>query len=196
MTSVRNTREDVVTAAGRLFAERGYHGTSMRDVGRELGLFGSSLYSHVESKQDLLVEVIEKGALLFQASAERAAEAAGTAVDRLHAFIAGHVDVLLDHVDEARTYLNEARVLDDEHRSAVVAARDRYEKVLVRILDGGREDGSFEPAFDPRLAAIFILSILNAVERWYSPSGRLDRAGLVEELEGFCRRALGAGHRL
>ena len=69
MVSTRNTHEDVVRAAGRLFAERGYHGTSMRDLGKELGLLGSSLYSHVSSKQDLLVEVVEEGAAaeLFKA---------------------------------------------------------------------------------------------------------------------------------
>ena len=94
MTSVRNSRADVVAAAGRLFGERGYHGTSMRDLGRELGLFGSSLYSHVHSKQDLLVEVIEKGAALFQSSADRALETAGGVEQQLHAFVAGHVAVL------------------------------------------------------------------------------------------------------
>ena len=72
MVVTRNSRSDVVAAAGRLFAERGYHGTSMRDLGRELGLLGSSLYAHVESKQDLLVEVVEEGARLFQDSAEEA----------------------------------------------------------------------------------------------------------------------------
>ncbi|MFB3044452.1 MAG: TetR/AcrR family transcriptional regulator, partial [Acidimicrobiia bacterium] len=72
MVSIRNTRSDVVDAAGRLFAERGYHGTSMRDLGKELGLLGSSLYSHVDSKQDLLVAVVEEGARLFEASAEQA----------------------------------------------------------------------------------------------------------------------------
>ncbi len=44
------SREDVVTAAGRLFAKRGFHGTSMRDIGEELGMLGSSLYSHVRGK--------------------------------------------------------------------------------------------------------------------------------------------------
>ena len=47
----RHNRDDVVSAAGRLFAARGYHGTSMRDLGRELGLLGSSLYAHIEGKQ-------------------------------------------------------------------------------------------------------------------------------------------------
>ena len=62
MVTTRNSRGDVVSAAGRLFAERGYQATSMRDLGKELGMLGSSLYAHVESKQDLLVEVVEEGA--------------------------------------------------------------------------------------------------------------------------------------
>ena len=66
-TRQRRSREDVVAAAGRLFAERGYHGTSMRDLGEELGLLGSSLYSHVGGKEELLVEVIRRGAATFQA---------------------------------------------------------------------------------------------------------------------------------
>jgi AcrR family transcriptional regulator len=193
MTSVRNSRADVVAAAGRLFAERGYHGTSMRDLGRELGLFGSSLYSHVDSKEDLLVEVIEKGAALFQASADRAADAGEGAEAKLHAFIAGHIDVVLDHEDEARTYLNEARVLDDRRRTAVIDARDRYEHALRKILSEGASEATFDSDLDSSLTSIFILSVLNAVERWYSPDGRLDRAELVSAVEGFCRKALGSG---
>ena len=65
----RTTREDVVTAAGRLFAADGYDGTSMRDLGREVGLLGSSLYAHVEGKQELLVEIVMRGSVLFEDSA-------------------------------------------------------------------------------------------------------------------------------
>ena len=77
MTSSRHSRDDVIDAAGRLFAERGYHGTSMRDLGKALGLHGSSLYSHVSSKEDLLVEVVQRGAELFQRSAAAASSAPG-----------------------------------------------------------------------------------------------------------------------
>ena len=94
MVTTRNTRDDVIAAAGRLFAERGYHGTSIRDLGRELGLLGSSLYAHVESKQDLLVEVVEEGARLFQDSAEAALGRGGTAPRGCVGLIAGHVEVV------------------------------------------------------------------------------------------------------
>jgi AcrR family transcriptional regulator len=190
MVTTRNTRGDVVRAAGRLFAERGYHGTSMRDLGKELGMLGSSLYSHVESKQDLLVEVVEEGARLFDGSAGQALASPGPAPERLDALIAGHVDVVVDNIDVARTFLNEARMLDDEHRSRILAARDRYEEGFRTVIREGIAEGSFAPDADPKTASIFILSILNAVERWYDPAGELDRDALRARLSRFARSGL------
>jgi TetR/AcrR family transcriptional regulator, cholesterol catabolism regulator len=187
----RNSREDVIRAAGRLFAERGYHGTSMRDLGAELGLFGSSIYSHVGSKQELLVEVVATGAQLFQESAARAEHVDGGAEDRLRALISGHLDVVLGNLDEVRTYLNEASALEPEYREQVIAARDRYEESFRQALKDGIDQGVFHPTVDPKLGAIFILSILNAVERWFRPGGELDRARLAEEVFGFVRSGTG-----
>lgn len=191
MVATRNTRADVIAAAGRLFAARGYHGTSMRRLGRELGLLGSSLYSHVESKQDLLVAVVEEGAGLFSESAAKAGAVEGDAADRLRALIAGHVDVVLDHHDVARTFLDEARMLDESHRSRVIAARDRYEETFRAAIRAGIEDGSLRPDVDPKLVSILILSMLNAVPRWYRPEGGpLDREALVEAVWRFVVSAL------
>ena len=111
MTATRNSRDDVVSAAGRLFAERGYHGTSMRDLGNELGMLGSSLYSHVSSKEDLLVEIVERGAELFKRVALEANATGGSGADRLRKLISGHVAVVVANIEEVRTYLNEARFL-------------------------------------------------------------------------------------
>jgi AcrR family transcriptional regulator len=190
MVTTRNSRADVVAAAGRLFAERGYHGTSMRDLGRELGLLGSSLYAHVESKQDLLVEVVEEGARLFEESAASALAEPGPASDRLRALIAGHIDVVLDNPDVVRTFLNEARMLDEDHRSRVIAARDRYEQSFREVIASGVAEGSFRPDTDPKIASIFILSILNAIERWYRPDGAIGRDELVDRLSDFALSGL------
>jgi AcrR family transcriptional regulator len=190
MVATRNSRDDVVRAAGRLFAQRGYHGTSMRVLGRELGLLGSSLYSHVASKQDLLVEVVQEGASLFEASAGRALASPGSAADRLDALIGGHIDVVVDNIDVARTFLNEARMLDPEHRSRILDARDHYEEGFRSVIREGMQDGSFGADTDPKTAAIFILSMLNAIERWYRPEGELDQDALVARLSRFARAAL------
>jgi AcrR family transcriptional regulator len=185
MVTTRNSRADVVAAAGKLFAERGYHGTSMRDLGRELGLLGSSLYAHVESKQDLLVEVVEEGARLFQESADRAVLHEGMARDRLRALVASHVAVVLDNPDVVRTFLNEARMLDEEHRSRVIGARDRYEHAFRDVIAAGVAEGSFRRDVDPKITSILVLSILNAVERWYRPLGVMGRDELVDRLTDF-----------
>lgn len=180
----RNTRDDVVRVAGRMFAQRGYHGTSMRELGRELGLQGSSLYSHVSSKEDLLVDVVRRGAAFFSQVVESSRDIEPP-LERLRAMVAGHIDVVLDHVDEARTFLDEARSLDAEHRAVVMGARDRYEMAIRETLNAAKVDGEFPPAVDPKLAAIFILSIVNAIDRWYRDDGPLDRTDLVDQVMAF-----------
>jgi len=191
MVSTRNTRADVVATAGRMFAEKGYHGTSMRDLGKELGLLGSSLYSHIDSKENLLVEVVDEGARLFLDSAHRAMTVEGSAGKRLTALIAGHVDVVLDHQDVVRTYLNEAQMLDEGHRSRVVESRDAYEMMFRSVIGEGVDAGEFRADVDPKIAAIFVLSILNALERWYRPGGELNRDQIVEAISQSALASLG-----
>jgi AcrR family transcriptional regulator len=163
----------------------------MRDLARELGLIGSSLYSHIDSKADLLVEVVERGAVRFQESADRAMATDGDGLARLRALVAGHVDVVLDHPDEVRTFLYEANALEESHRTRVLAARNNYEEAFRMVLRAGAEDGSLRPDLDAPLAAIILLSILNALERWYSPNGRLSRDELVRGILAFGLEGIG-----
>ncbi len=187
----RHSRADIIEAAGRLFAERGYDGTSMRDLGKELGLLGSSIYSHISGKQELLVAIVDEGAALFQASVEQAMASDGTSREKLEAFVAGHIDVVLDHGEVSRTFLSEARSLEPKYRKPILAARDRYESGLRTILAAGRDDGSFRSDLDPTVAGIFILSVLNAIDRWYRSNGRLDRDGLVSAISRFVGDGIG-----
>lgn len=181
----RHSRETVIRAAGKLFARRGYHGTSMQDLGNELGLLKSSIYSHVASKEDLLLEVVGRAERLFNQSARKAIDAHTGEGARLRALISGHLQVILDHRDEASTFLNEARALDERYRATVIAARDGYEEVFRQVIGRGVSSGEFHDRVDPVVASIFILSILNAVGRWYRPDGRLGPERLAEEMWGF-----------
>ena len=105
----------------------------------------------------------------------------------------GHIDVVLDNQDVVRTFLNEARMLDEEHRARVIAARDAYEAAFRSVIAEGTADGTFRPGTDPKMASILILSILNAVERWYRPDGTLDRDGLVDAIFTAALRGIAAG---
>lgn len=179
------TREDVVRAASRLFARKGYHGTSMRDLGDELGMLGSSLYSHVSGKNELLIEVVERGARLFNAVVDEAAETNGSAVDRLRQMVYGHTHVVIGHIDEARTFLFESRFLPEADRAKIVAMRDAYEKAYRDTIQEGVGDGSLTEGRDPGMTAIFILSVLNALIRWYRPAGARTADDIADEMWAF-----------
>lgn len=186
----RRSRQDVIAAAGALFAERGFHGTSMRDLGDALGLVGSSLYAHIGSKNELLVEVIRSGADLFGGLAGEVAAAGGTPVERLARLVAGHVAILVENPDRAATFLNEARHLPDGDRAAVLAWRDAYQDAFRAAFADGVADGSFRADLDVRLTATFTLSLLNSVERWYDPAGDRDPAALAAALWTFVHRGV------
>ena len=164
----------------------------MRDLGDDLGILGSSIYAHVGGKQELLVAVVERGAAFFEASAARAVESASQPLEILDLLIAGHIDVLVDHRSEARTYLTESFFLHEAERKKIIDARDAYEQIFVDTIEAARNSGEARADIDPRLAAIYVLSILNAIERWYDGHGRVARDDLVADVTAFvCRGVCG-----
>lgn len=184
-SSGARTREDVVHAASRLFAKKGYHGTSMRDLGEELGMLGSSVYSHVRGKNELLVEVIGRGAAFFNGVVAEAKRSEGSAVDRLQQLVSGHVHVVVGHIDESRTFLFESRFLPEADRQKIIEMRDAYEKTYRETIRDGIDEGSLAAGVDPGITAIFILSVLNALIRWYRPSGDRDADQIAAEMWSF-----------
>ncbi len=181
----RLTRNDIVAGAGRRFATHGYHGTSMRDLGDDLGILGSSLYSHVGGKQELLVAVVERGAAFFEQAAAGALGKDAAPRELMRGLVSGHIGVLLDHRPEARTYLTEVDFLDDKARRRVNEIRDRYEEAFRSTIADGIAQGVFRQGCNPRLAAIYVLSILNALDRWYDGDGRLTRDDVAEDIYQF-----------
>jgi AcrR family transcriptional regulator len=181
----RLTRDDIVIAAGRRFATYGYHGTSMRDLGDDLGILGSSIYAHVGGKHELLVSVVERAGDLFTESADKAIAPGGGPVEVLGRLIRGHIDVLVEYGAEANTFLNEAAFLDQPDRERVTKARDGYEAVFRSTIQDGIDTGAFRVDLDAKLAGIYVLSMLNAIRRWYRSDGRVSRDELAADMHRF-----------
>src|SRR5690242_14429778 len=111
-----STRRDELTrAAARLFAEKGYHGTSVGDLAEALGVQKGSLYSHIESKADLLWEVAAGGAEAFHAALDALPED-GPVVERIRAALRAHLAVVAAQLDVATVFIREWRYLDGERR--------------------------------------------------------------------------------
>jgi len=166
-------RAELVTAAARLFSERGYHGTSMKHLGDELGLLKGSLYAHIGSKQELLHEVVEEGARRFLERGRAALDMDGGAAERLEAFLVGHIETATEHLDAATVFLNEWRYLNDELRADVQGQRDTYEGFVRMIIADGIHAGEFRDDADVDMAARLVLSAGNWVYAWYRVGGSM-----------------------
>ena len=156
----------------------------MRDLGDELGLLGSSLYSHVDSKEQLLVEVIQRGAEMFQGLADSVTASDAAPAERVAELVRGHVAIITSHQDQSATFLNEARFLPDRERGAIVDMRDQYESTVRELISAAIDSGAFRSQ-DPALATIMILSVLNALTRWYRPSGAKTAEEIGESMVDF-----------
>ena len=189
MQTRRRQIEDVASA---LFSSRGYAATSMRDIAGALDLRGASLYAHIPSKEAVLAAIVEEAASAFHAAVRPVAERPGLAAERLREMIAAHVRVVTGGRERAKVFLFEWSFLGEERRAAVTRSRAAYQAYFERVLAEGAAAGELA-APDPELAAIFILSAMNAMAHWYRPDGALGPDALAERyadlfLSGLQRR--------
>jgi AcrR family transcriptional regulator len=180
-------RQALVAAAARLFRQRGYEGTTVRDVARECGVQSGSLFYHFRSKEDLLVAVMLDGMEQFAAAACRPLDATQSPRDRLRALFLGHLMALHGGGDEQAVVIYEWRSLPPAARRRVIRRRDRVEAVWREALDAARAAGLVEG--DLRLLRLSMLGALNWTLQWYSKRGPLSLDLLAENLLAvFLRR--------
>ena len=183
MTATPETprRLQIEEAASELFRERGYAATSVRDIAQALNLQGGSLYAHMASKEDVLWSIVTRAADRFNAQVGPiVGDNDALPADRLAAMIRAHVDVVTSIQQDAAVFLHEWRFLSLPRRAEMSARRDEYEQLFREVIGEGIGRGSFR-AVDPRLTAAAILSALNGIATWYSPSGALSQAQIADQ---------------
>src|SRR5207244_3871422 len=117
-------REELTRTAARLFADRGYHGTSLADLAEALGIQKTSLYHHIESKEDLLWEVARAGAEAFHAALDPVPDGA-PAIEKIRLALRAHLQVVGEQLDAATVFTREWRALQGERREGCGAPRRR-----------------------------------------------------------------------
>ena len=166
-------RERIVSATGRLFRDKGYHGTSMADIGKAVGLEKGSLYAHIAAKHDVLRELVERGAAYFMDALAPVAAAREPSHVKLRLAMRAHLGVVAAHPDLAAVFLQEWRRLEGEDRERIGKLRDEYEAIWRGLVDEGICDGTLRPDVDRRFAALLFLSAGNWAYQWFDPYGAL-----------------------
>ncbi len=166
-------RQELVQTAARLFAERGYHGTSMGDIADAMGLQKGSLYSLTESKQALLADAVREGAAAFHGALDAVPEGA-PALEQLRQALRGHLRVVAAQLEVATVFTREWRYLEGAERGRFVDERRRYEDRWRALLRDGVERGELRTDLDVGAAALLVLSAANWAYTWLRPGADTD----------------------
>ncbi|MFP5018928.1 TetR/AcrR family transcriptional regulator, partial [Paenarthrobacter ureafaciens] len=167
--------------AAKLFFERGYDGTSLRQVASAVGLMVGSLYNHIDSKENLLLQIM--GGIIDDLldSARKAVEIDGDAVDKLQAALTAHLKFHAERAQEVFIGNAELRSLSDDARNVVIAKRTEYEQFLQDLIEEAGRAGLAD-VIDPRIHVYSIVAQATHIAGWFKPGGRMS----LDEIVAIC----------
>ncbi|MCS5478122.1 TetR/AcrR family transcriptional regulator [Corynebacterium sp. YIM 101645] len=175
--------------AAEFFFEKGYDATNLREVAAASGLKIGSLYNHIASKEDLLLQVM--GGVIDDLVAEQqvSLQVEGDAVERLRSVVECHIRFHAGRAKEVYIGNTNLRALSEEARREIVAKRTDYSNVIEAAIVAAGESG-LASVLDSRLHTYSILALGTHLAGWYQPEGRLSLDEIVETYTKFVLREL------
>jgi AcrR family transcriptional regulator len=183
-------RAELTRQAARLFAEKGYHGTSIGEIAEALGVQKGSLYAHIDSKQDLLYETMLEGARAFHAGLDEIPDDVRP-VEKIRFALRSHLRAVADQLDVATVFVQEWRYLEGERREEILGERRRYEERIRALFREGRDLGELRSDLDDATAALLALSAANWAYTWLQPGRDTDELAdrffslLIDGIRGY-----------
>jgi len=175
------TKEEILDAAAQIFRLKGYHATSMQDIAGAVNLQKASLYHHVSSKQEILLDLLDQGLELLTG------QIIGIVRDeifppneKLRRMIYAYLKALIEHFDLTTVLLMEHRSLKPELHARHVPNRDRFESLWREVVEEGMQAGVF-CCVDTALAVRNLLGAMNWVITWYNPKGSLSIIEIADQ---------------
>jgi AcrR family transcriptional regulator len=171
--------ERLLDAAARVFAERGFHATTMRDLARATGMSLAGMYYYVKSKDDLLHLIQERCFERVHRGAREAIAGATDPAERLRAFIRHHVTFFAGHMAEMKVLSHEADSLTGAPARALRDKKKAYSALLAELV------GALDPAATAEQRAVTayaVFGMMNWMYTWYRPSGTLAPEALATRL--------------
>jgi TetR/AcrR family transcriptional regulator, cholesterol catabolism regulator len=181
-------RAAILRAAARLFRDRGFADTGMRDIADAADLSPANLYHYFDGKHDLLFYCQDLALDHMLEAVATARRTASSAPERLRLVLTAHVHTLLDDIEGATAHL-QMESLPPALRSAIVKKRDRYEQALRKIIAEGIKAGELVD-MDQAIVARAMLGAMNWTVTWFRPEGANTAAAVGEVISRFLVRGL------
>lgn len=162
--------EEIYRVIARLFAYRGYHSTSMREIARELGMNQSSLYHYFASKQDILFTLMNDAMDDVLAILEEISSTDLLPEDRLNRVLSFYTQYYAGDQERLILLINEMNSLNEEYRSILVGKQRRYVQLIKSILEELAAQGKIKQ-IDPAIATFAFFGMVHYTIKWYHKDG-------------------------
>ena len=174
--------EHILRTSARIFAEKSYHSTSMRDISRETSVSLSGLYHYCKSKEELLFLIQDHCFGRVLESFEQRVKGVEDPFARLHIFIENHLSFFAANMAEMKVLSHEAESLEGDLHKHVSTKKDKYAKLARRILRELQEEQAANTRVDLTVATYALFGMMNWIYNWYDPRGKLSVAQLVDNI--------------
>lgn len=166
------SREAILESAAQVFRQKGFHGASMADIAETVQLQKASLYHHFSSKQDILLELLDRALDMVTDGMVQVMEQDVPAEEKLRLAMRSYLKTLSEQGDLVSVMLLEHRSLDPEYRSRHIPHRDRFENMWRDLIQQGVDDGVFACDNIP-LTVRGLMGVMNWTITWYRSDGKL-----------------------
>jgi AcrR family transcriptional regulator len=158
-------RSRMLRAAAACFNQKGYSGTSLKDVSRQLGLTDAALYYYVRNKEELVYQCYLRAAELGRSAMERARESGGNGFDQAYLYVRYHVEIMVGEAGPV-AIMSEIPSLKPAHRNEILAISRRHSLDFEQVLGNGIRDGSIAPC-DVRMTGNAVMGAINWIPKWF-----------------------------
>jgi len=175
------TLQTILKTSAKIFAEKGFHHTSVRDIARATRKSLAGLYYYFTTKEELLYLIQERCFLTLLQRREQVAPAHMDARARIHAFAENHLSFFLHNMHEMKVMAHEDESLSGEFQDKILVLKRRYVKVLMDLI-GELQEQEGGKRFDLRAATFALFGMMNWIYTWYQPKRDLPFPQLIEQM--------------
>ncbi len=185
----KTKKQVIFEAAARLFRDKGYAATSMRDLAERVNLKASSLYNHIGSKEEILREICFVNAQRFIEGMKEVEQMQGNAAEKVRALIHLHIQIASEDLTSVTAFNDEWRHLSEPHLSEFKALRRDYEHRFQTIIEMGIQNGEFKP-LDSFTILYTIFSSVRWLYDWYKPERKVSPDDIYQQIAALLMSGL------
>src|SRR5882762_247773 len=141
--AITNRREQILQVAQKLFADKGFRGTSLNDVANRLGFRQQAVYHYFRSKEEILYELIDRAGQAIATSAQLTMDTDMPPTDKLAEIVRNHVRQLLNNIDVFRIQFSELFKLHGDRADGLRRDMTNYVLAVANVIEAGQTDGTF-----------------------------------------------------